>query len=215
MFRYIPLEKGAPDWNMAVDEFLLRSVLNGGPPALRFCTFDPPSVTLGKNQTRVPRTFEGYPAVHRPTGGRAVLHDGDLVYSMAAPVDHPQFGGRIEDTYKRIAVRILEGIRALGLDAELSTGRPKGERELCFDSTARYEIVLEGQKIVGAAQVRRENSFLEQGSIQTDLDPVELSVSIERAMERGGIRFEERPLSRDEQKTIRTLLNLYPLAGGR
>jgi lipoate-protein ligase A len=214
MVRYIPLESGAPDWNMAVDEYLLRSVMNGGPPALRFCLFDPPSVTLGKHQKRVPRPFEGYPAVKRPTGGRAVLHDGDLVYSMTAPVDHPLFGGSIEDTYKRIAVRILEGLRAKGLSAELNVGRPRGERELCFDSTARYEIVFNGKKIVGAAQVRRESAFLEQGSIQTDLDPLELSVSIKNAMGRASVRFEERPLSEEERREAESLLKLYPIIGG-
>ena len=166
MVRYIPFEKGAPDWNMAVDEYLLRAVMNGDPQALRFSIFNPPSVTLGKHQKRIPRPFEGYPAVNRPTGGRAVLHEGDLVYSLAAPVDHPLFGGSIEDTYKKIAVRILKGLRAQGLAAELSSGRPRGERELCFDSTAKYEIVLDGKKIVGAAQVRRGDAFLEQGSIQ-------------------------------------------------
>jgi lipoate-protein ligase A len=143
-----------------------------------------------------------------------VLHKGDLVYALTAPADHPGFGGSIEDTYKRIAVRILEGIRALGLNAELSSGRPKGERELCFDSTAKYEIVLDGMKIVGAAQVRRENAFLEQGSIQTDLDPGALSVSIKEAMERGGIQFEERPLSDVEREQVKSLLKLYPVIGG-
>ena len=214
MVRYIPLERGSPDWNMATDEYLFRTVMNGGSPALRFSAFEPPSVTLGKHQKRIPKPFEGYPAVHRPTGGRAVLHDGDLVYSLAAPVTHPLFGGSIEDTFKRIAVRILEGLRAQGLGAELSLGRPRGERELCFGSTARYEIVLDGRKIVGAAQVRRESAFLEQGSIQTDLDPKTLSESIREAMERGGARFEDRPLSREEREEVRTLLTSYPIIGG-
>src|SRR5262245_55784318 len=78
-------------WNMAVDRALLRAAGEGGPPTLRFYSWVPAAVSLGRFQQ--PRggirwdhaRSRGWHAVRRPTGGRAVLHHLELTYSITLP----------------------------------------------------------------------------------------------------------------------------------
>src|SRR5437762_5029540 len=78
--------------NMALDEALLNSGLVGGPPTVRMYGWTPPCLSVGTNQpllTQIDTEWcaaQGVTLVRRPTGGRAVLHDGpaELTYSLAA-----------------------------------------------------------------------------------------------------------------------------------
>jgi lipoate-protein ligase A len=75
---------------MAVDEALLDLHLQGKtPPTLRFYGWAPPAVSFGYAQKVSDATIErikkaGYDVVRRPTGGRAVLHEGELTYCFIA-----------------------------------------------------------------------------------------------------------------------------------
>jgi lipoate-protein ligase A len=75
---------------MAVDEALLDLHLSGKtPPTLRFYGWSPPAVSFGYGQKVADATIErikkaGYDVVRRPTGGRAVLHEGELTYCFIA-----------------------------------------------------------------------------------------------------------------------------------
>ena len=139
---------------------------------------------------------EGIDVVHRPTGGRAVLHDNELTYALASN-DPAQFdGGSIYGTYKRISEALASGYRRLGVDAVLapetrrrkppkarSSGygppapsRPASRRpasgldEPCFVSPSRYELLVGGRKIVGSAQRRLRRGFLQHGSMPITCD---------------------------------------------
>ena len=48
--------------------------------------------------------------------------------------------------------------------------RDPGFAEVCFARTARKELVLDGYKIMGAAQVRRRGFFLQQGVLPLRVD---------------------------------------------
>lgn len=86
--RWIPFASHQPAWNMAVDEAILEARLQGiVPPTLRFYGWAPPAVSLGYAQKLSPTVLAeinraGLDVVRRPTGGRAVLHDGELTYSF-------------------------------------------------------------------------------------------------------------------------------------
>lgn len=211
--RYIPFSENPPNWNMAADEYLFRQFMDGkGLPSVRFYGFKPVSVTLGYHQKRVPGIFKKYPAVRRPTGGRAVLHNGDLVYSVVGSHQDGYFAGSIFETYRKIATLLVRAFRKHGYPVELAPGSPQTHTELCFDSTTRYEITLNGKKIVGAAQVRRKHAFLEQGSIQFfEIERTALSQSIIHEFEKEGFRVIERPFSDEEIEEIRKMLPLYPV----
>ena len=171
--------------NMAVDEDLLRRAAQGAaPPTLRFYTWDPPAVSLGRFQhieTAV-RTAacrrHGIDIVKRVTGGRAVLHHRELTYSVVARTDNALFPPDVLGTYRIIAGALIAGLHALGINAEMvsRSGRhaslvKKGSRDpSCFASPSWYEILVAGKKIIGSAQRRIPGAFLQHGSILLDYD---------------------------------------------
>ena len=173
-------------YNMAVDEELLaRAQAGEDRPVLRFYAWQPPAVSLGrfqKSETAV--NVEackrlGFDIVRRITGGRAVLHNKELTYSIIARTDNPLFPGNVLGTYKVIAAGLLAGLRNLGIPAEIvSRGGRHADRvdknakdAACFSSPSWYEILVQGRKIVGSAQRRVSGAFLQHGSILMDYDP--------------------------------------------
>lgn len=170
--------------NMAVDEALL-TVHAGGrtPPTLRFYRWDPPAVSLGYFQeaSEVDRDAcltEGVDIIRRPTGGRAVLHDREVTYSVVVGAD--RLPGTVVETYRRVAEGLVLGLRRLGVPAELAPerktpGGPGLPNGACFEVPSSYEIVVGGRKVLGSAQVRRQGVILQHGAIPLELDAERLA----------------------------------------
>ena len=113
--------------------------------------------------------------VRRPTGGRAVLHSGDLCYSVVAREDDQTIGGSIRESYRRIALALAFALKLLGAgDAPLATStgpaRRGGNRTACFAAFSPYELGVDGAKAIGSAQVRRNGALLQQGSLRLAAD---------------------------------------------
>ena len=113
---------------------------------------------------------KGIDVVHRPTGGRAVLHDDELTYAVASN-DSACFGDTIYANYKSVSEALCSGFNLLGVPAVLAPETRKAsadhsEMDLpCFISPSRYELMVEGRKIVGSAQRRLRRGFLQHGSM--------------------------------------------------
>src|SRR5437667_6575965 len=110
--------------NMALDEALLDSVIRGGPPAVRFYTWQPATLSLGVNQPLGEVNAEecarrGFDLVRRMTGGRAVLHQHELTYSVAARESDPHVSGGVTESYRKISAALIAGLRSLGAPVEL------------------------------------------------------------------------------------------------
>jgi lipoyl(octanoyl) transferase len=69
----------------------------------------------------------------------------------------------------------------------------------CFDSPSWYELVVEGRKVVGSAQLRQHATVLQHGSVLLDLDIDELFDCLlftsDRIRERMKQAFAERAVS--------------------
>jgi lipoate-protein ligase A len=217
---------GAEDafFNMALDEALLCSCRDGSsPPVLRLYLWNPPAVSLGYAQNArkavdLRRCQErGIHVVRRMTGGRAVLHEDEITYSLCASLDgSPQLGQSTLRTYEKISMALLESLRLLGVDGEWVKPLPKRDRlhrhpdlsKPCFASSSRYEITVGGKKLIGSAQRRfthpqaegRRQSFIQHGSIPTgkgkqslaELLPGELSAEkMRRTLECGATDLEQ------------------------
>ncbi|HXZ86451.1 MAG TPA: lipoate--protein ligase family protein [Myxococcota bacterium] len=161
---------GDAAWNMSVDEALLLCA-PGARPLLRLYSWREPSVSLGLRQRPpdwLPRcTALGIPVVRRATGGGAVLHAGDLTYSVVAPADAPELPAGLRGSYEWIRARVVDGLTRAGLAARASRSRPGADRlELCFAGATGYEVELDGEKLVGSAQRRTRRAFLQHGSIR-------------------------------------------------
>ena len=164
-------------WNMAVDEAILNAVAAGvAPPTLRFFQWRPACLSLGYFQPYAvvdgeACTASGVGVVRRPTGGRAILHDRELTYSVALPLATLGGDRGVEPTYFRLSQALLEGLRASGAWVTLARAEPEpgsGHSPACFDRASAHEILLEGRKVVGSAQVRRAGALLQHGSILFD-----------------------------------------------
>lgn len=172
-FRVIDSGPQPASLNMATDEAILVGFINGvSPPTLRFCSFSPSAITLGRFQKATDQLLSeaencGLSVVRRPTGGRAVVHNGDLTYSVVAGIDDSLFGGSVLETYRKISESLVHAFKDLGADvsAESNPGGKYQRSASCFDSTVTCELRFGTEKIAGGAQVRQSGAFLQQGSI--------------------------------------------------
>jgi lipoate-protein ligase A len=168
--------------NMAIDEALWRGRQVGtSPPTIRFFAWAPPTVSLGYGQplddsvdVAACRRL-GVGLVRRPTGGSAIYHDGperELTYSVLADGTDLGGAGDLLETYRWIALALLRGLRTLGAATEI-VAVPETEGPtpaFCFARTGRYEIEIDGKKVVGSAQRRQGTSFLQHGSVLLGVD---------------------------------------------
>jgi lipoate-protein ligase A len=169
--------------NMAIDAALLQQVDSSDSPQtiVRFYTWQRPTVSLGRNQQPQKAVDVDYckanaiDIVHRPTGGRAVLHDDELTYAVISN-DSDAFGDTIYGNYKRVSEALRLGYNRLGVPAILApeTRKPSMIAEdgdpPCFASPSRYELMVQGRKIAGSAQRRIRRSFLQHGSLLITCD---------------------------------------------
>lgn len=161
---------------MAIDRWLLEQHQMGlHPPTLRFYTWSPPAISLGYHQSSWPEywqqlTWLGAPVelVRRPTGGRAVLHQGDLTYAV---VTSGLTGNRVQ-VYQKICDFLIQGWRSLGLELHYGLGgRGYIHNPSCFGTATGADLVLaDGAKFIGSAQLRRGRSILQHGSIRLEPD---------------------------------------------
>ena len=164
--------------NMAKDAALLDEVDASSEPftIVRFYGWKQPTVSLGRNQ-QIQKAVDfqycqenGIDVVHRPTGGRAVLHDDELTYAVISN-DTTTFGSTIYGNYKRVSEALCLGYNRLGIPAVLAPDTRKadslenGADPPCFVSPSRYELMVDGRKIAGSAQRRVRGSFLQHGSM--------------------------------------------------
>lgn len=162
--------------NMALDEALLLRAGRTGRTIYRVYGWSRPTVSLGRNQKARGwydlglAESRGIEFVRRPTGGRAILHHREITYAVAGPVSG---FGSLGESYRRINRLLLEALRTLGVDAHEATtaGRAPSPGVMpCFESPVAGELVAGGRKLVGSAQVRDGDAFLQHGSILVDDD---------------------------------------------
>ncbi len=183
-WRLIRSGPGEPAWNLALDEALWRSFakLRLGRPTLRLYRWARPAVSIGYAQQAGDYDLEacarlGLTFLRRPTGGRAVLHDRELTFSLV----HPVAGlGGVHESHRLIAEAVALGLQQLGLPAEVEArcGSRLALSRACFEAPARHELTIAGRKVVGMAQVRDHLALLEHGSLPLELDPDRLAAVI-------------------------------------
>jgi lipoate-protein ligase A len=188
-WRFLYTGKNDAFFNMALDEALLTLCQEkGAPPVLRIYQWEPKAVSIGYSQ-KIEKSVDlkkckenNVDVVRRITGGRAVLHGNDLTYSICAAKDYfDLLGESVNETYKRISLAFLKSLELLNIEGEWQEKSP-GEDWLnpsefskpCFSSSVRYEIKVAGKKLMGSAQRRFQNSFIQQGSMPLNNQNIDL-----------------------------------------
>ncbi len=188
-WRYLPPVDGPGAWQMAVDAALVEAVRDGtSGPVLRFYRWTPPCVTLGKFQpaegnVQVANCARlGIDVARRPTGGRAILHDDEVTFSTILAETHlAGAGAGVMDSYRALGAALVDGLRRLGLNAELvdrkaaarggdPTSVMAAGNPACFAAKARCDLMVDGKKIIGSAQQRKDGVILQQNSLPLAVD---------------------------------------------
>ncbi len=161
-WRFVRLETRDAYSNMAIDNALLEGVRDGtSPPTIRFYRWLPSAVSIGNFQSMhdevdIERCRQlGISYVRRITGGGAVYHDneGEITYSVIAPEE--LFPKNIIESYRAICGSIISGLSLLSINAEFEPIN---------------DIIVEGKKISGNAQTRRDRVLLQHGTVLYKVD---------------------------------------------
>ena len=174
---------------MAIDEAILAAQRAGqAPPTIRFYGWQPAAVSLGYFQRAAAEIdlercrANGIDVVRRLTGGRAVLHERELTYSIVVSEDYPLLPPTITASYLLFSSGLAAGLRRLGVRAAMTMpqaayAKMQKQRSsaACFDAPAHYELTFDGRKLAGSAQVRKDGVVLQHGSILLDFAPRRLA----------------------------------------
>ena len=153
---------------MAVDEAVLRARSQTViPNTLRFYRWKPSAVSVGRFQDTEKEVKldkcrkHNVDVVRRITGGGTVYHDAqdEITYSVIARKQ--DLGAEdITTVYSRIYASLAEALRALGIDADFNQGTAK----------ACPNLTVKGKKISGSAQAHRRETFLQHGTLLTEVN---------------------------------------------
>ena len=174
-YRFINTQTQDAALNMAIDEAILQHHLQGQvPPTLRVFRWSRSAITLGRFQN-VEREIDlelcqqrSIDLVRRPTGGRAVYHRDEFTYSFVSSRAYGVPAG-IVAAYAYLAQGLIAALARLGIQAELSEGRvSKQPSAACFASSTQADLTSGGFKLIGSAQVWKDDALLQQGSLPLD-----------------------------------------------
>ena len=165
-------------YNMAVDDYLFRSLTQYPMTRLRFYQWKRPTVSLGFLQ-KIDKVLNlefcrenGIDVVRRITGGKLVLHWKEITYSVCSS-DHSLFSLRLLKSYKLISQALMLGLKKMGISPGLAAHTPSNYSRgnlPCFAYSSRDEVEVKGKKIIGSAQKREGARFIQHGSIPREGD---------------------------------------------
>jgi lipoate-protein ligase A len=196
-WRVIPFSENDAYLNMAIDEAVSESVKAGGPPTIRFYGWKPSAVSIGYFQSLDKEvdlercSSLGVDYVRRRTGGGAVYHDnhGEITYSIIGKEE--LFPKDIIASYREICGCICDSLGMIDIASEF---KPIND------------IIVNGKKISGNAQTRRQGVLLQHGTVLYDVDVDKmfslLKVPDEKIRDKMIATVKERVTSVRQQKDI-------------
>ena len=174
---HLPHHTGSGAEQMAIDRALLDWAASDGSRAVfRTYAWSRPTLSLGRTEpypkgwNPVSIQAAGIDVVRRPTGGDAVLHDGELTFAVAASLPGP-WGLRPRAFADLVAEALADALRGLSLPAERidaaadreAPSRP-GERP-CFARPSPGEVRVGHYKVAGIASRFTRGAALSHASV--------------------------------------------------
>lgn len=163
-------DPGGGVWNMAVDHAVHSACADGlVPPTLRVYTWRRPTISLGRFQDASDVDLalcaeRGVDVVRRFTGGRGVLHDDEVTYSVVASVQDGVPRG-VAASYRYLCAGLEEAYRILGVEAKLTRrARGDGGSAACYLHATPADLSAGSRKLSGSAQVWSGATVLQHGS---------------------------------------------------
>lgn len=172
--------------NMRIDGDLLDTLAERQNPILHFYDWKGDCATYGyfvdpadyldlKGAER-----RGLSLARRPTGGGIIFHVWDLAFSVLVPATHPGFSENTLENYAFVngavlaaAKEFLGGRGGFSLIPDDADALDASCERFCMARPTKYDVMLEGRKIAGAAQRKSKAGFLHQGSFALLMPPRE------------------------------------------
>lgn len=184
ILRVIKDKKIPATENMAIDEVLLESCIKYNTSTLRFYYWENPTLSLGRNQKLSDINLNEleknhFDIVRRPTGGNAVFHDDEITYSATFKIPQGKFGSIVESC-RLIHLSMAKALNKMGIITYLSPSMqslhkvPKASDPVCFAHASDTELIYDGIKLIGSAQMRRSGCLMQHGSIPFSIDKKKL-----------------------------------------
>jgi lipoate---protein ligase len=171
--------------NMHLDQELLTQLDPEDRPILHLYDWENDSATFGYflnpyeflNEAAVKK--KGLQLAKRPTGGGIIFHLCDLAFSALVPACHPGYSISTLENYafiNRIVINALKlfcksSPNKLELLHRDATPLDHSSKQFCMAKPTKYDVIMDGKKIGGAAQRRTRLGFLHQGTICIALLP--------------------------------------------
>ena len=178
MWKILDTGKGSAQENMAIDAKLLEKMEPDDSPILHLYEWEGEAATYGyfldpgKFLDLKAAERAGLSLARRPTGGGIIFHVSDLAFSVLVPANFPHYSTSTLDNYDFINSAVKRGVKTLFENAEDLTLLPEEPtpldencRHFCMAKPTKYDVMLHGRKIAGAAQRQRKQGYLHQGSI--------------------------------------------------
>jgi lipoate-protein ligase A len=196
VFRLVSQSPLNPHLNLAIEEAILRGVLEKRSPYTFRLWQHTPVVTVGcfqdpREELNLDLSDKfGVLVARRMCGGGAMyLDQGSLIYSIFLDDNFPNIPDSLQESYRFFSEGVIEGLKDLGVEAHF---RPIND------------IVVNSKKISGASQHRLYSAFVHHGAININpnLDVLEkvLKVSKIKLREKGYTSI------RDSLRTLETEL---------
>lgn len=172
--------------NMALDAELLDSLDQYSHPILHLYDWKHESATYGHFVN--PADFLNLDEAHkrgldlakRSTGGGIVFHIWDLAFSVLVPANNRHFSENTLENYAFVNECVLNAVKNFLGSNQDPTLIPTNAvafdvscERFCMAQPTKYDVVLNGKKIAGAAQRKTKKGFLHQGTIALKMPSVE------------------------------------------
>jgi len=157
---------------MAIDAALMDWCRASGEGVVRVYGWSRPTVSFGRNESVVGRydpgaiAAAGCEVVRRPTGGRALMHDGEVTYAVVAPLAR---GARLRAAFDDVNTILADALGDLGVVGVAPAAHPaaplRPHGAACFAEPSAGELTVAGRKLVASAQRADDGIALQHGSI--------------------------------------------------
>lgn len=171
--------------NMELDRALLQAAAEEEEPVVHLYQWKRRSITFGYfinpfafiKEEKVEEL--GFDLARRPTGGGVTFHHSDLAFSIVVPAKSPYYSINPLDNYALINQRVIWALKRFAdiqgtLLGEENSRIHGDSKHFCMAKPTKYDVMVSGLKVGGAAQRRTKEGFLHQGSIS--LVPLEESI---------------------------------------
>lgn len=151
--KYILSNSFDPCFNLALEEYIFKTV--GGLEDFIILWQNDNTIVIGRHQNTIEEINSDFVqenninVVRRITGGGAVYHDlGNLNFSFITGYDQNDM-----IDYKKYTIPVINALKKLGIDAELS---------------GRNDLTIDGKKFSGNAQSMHKGRILHHGTLLFD-----------------------------------------------